>query len=171
MRRRCLELGIVDRVVAENPLDVAMELFATGEVQKRRLADATATLGPTVPAQALPFVAATAHKALPPEEHGGRAAHAIVDAVAAAVTMPFDEGLAHEARLFEELAASSESTALRHLFFAERRLTDVPGLDGAQARPVRNVGVLGAGTMGSGIALALAQAGYPVTVVDPTTAP
>jgi len=165
--RACMKLGIVDRVVGESPDDVALALLTKGEVQKRRLADVAASLGPSVPEQALPFVTATAHKALPPEERGGRAAHAIVDAVAAAVTMPFDEGLAHEARLFEELAASSESVALRHLFFAERRLTDVPGLDGAQARPVQRAGVLGAGTMGSGIALALAQAGYAVTVVDP----
>ncbi len=165
--RRCLELGIVDRVVEDNAVDLALESLVNGEVHKRRLAEIIASLGPSFPAQALPFVVATAHKALPPEDRGGRAAHAIVDAVAAAVTMPFDEGLAHEARLFEELAASSESAALLHLFFAERRLTDVPGLDAATARPLQRAGVLGAGTMGSGIALALAQAGYSVTVVDP----
>ncbi len=58
----------------------------------------------------------------------------------------------------------------RHLFFAERRLTDVEGVAGVVPRLLQRVGVLGAGTMGSGIALAFAQAGYPVAVVDPDDA-
>jgi 3-hydroxyacyl-CoA dehydrogenase len=165
--KRCLELGIIDRIVDVDAVAAALELLERGEVAKRRVAGLTAALGVDLPAQALPFVVASAHKLLPPEPRGGRAAHAIVDAVAASVEMPFDEGLAREARLFGELANSSESAALRHIFFAERRLTDVDGIAGVAPKQLQRIGVLGAGTMGSGIALAFAQAGYTVTVVDP----
>jgi 3-hydroxyacyl-CoA dehydrogenase len=165
--KRCLELGIIDRIVDADPVAAALELVERGEVRKRRVGGLAAALGVDLPAQALPFVVASAHKLLPPELRGGRAAHAIVDAVAASVELPFDEGLAREARLFEELANSSESAALRHIFFAERRLTDVDGIAGVVPKQLQRIGVLGAGTMGSGIALAFAQAGYTVTVVDP----
>jgi 3-hydroxyacyl-CoA dehydrogenase len=165
--RRCLELGIIDRVVDADPLAAALALLQSGDTTKRRAAAKTASLGTELPAQALPFVVASAHKMLPSEERGGRAAHAIVDAVAAAVQLPFDEGIARESRLFEELATSSESAALRHLFFAERRLDEVAGIAGLTPQALRRVGILGAGTMGTGIALAFAQAGFAVTVVDP----
>lgn len=165
--KRCLELGIIDRIVDGDPVAAALELLERGELTKRRVSEMTAALGVDLPAQALPFVVASAHKLLPPEPRGGRAAHAIVDAIAASIELPFDEGLAREARLFEELARSSESAALRHIFFAERRLTDVDGLAGVAPKQLQRIGVLGAGTMGSGIALAFAQSGYTVTVVDP----
>ncbi len=123
--------------------------------------------------QAAPYVVAQAHKMVPPEESGGFAAHKLIDAVQAAVELPFAFGLAREARLFEELVRSAPSQALRHLFFAERELTKFDGLsfDSAASRPaneakVRMIGVVGAGTMGSGIAIAFAQAGIPVVVVD-----
>jgi 3-hydroxyacyl-CoA dehydrogenase len=86
---------------------------------------------------------------------------AMVECVQAAASQPFDAGLALARRRFEECRKSTESRALRHLFFAERD----PHL-GAEARPVRAVGVLGAGTMGSGIAISLATAGYEVSLVD-----
>ena len=86
---------------------------------------------------------------------------AIIECVEAAVSQPFDTALALSRRRFEECRRSEASRALRHLFFAEHeRKADVP------ARLVRNVGVLGAGTMGSGIAIAMATAGLPVTLVD-----
>jgi 3-hydroxyacyl-CoA dehydrogenase len=168
--QRCLELGIVDRIAQGDPVAAAIELLGREEPAKRRIAAMTAALGVDLPAQALPFVVASAHKQLPPESRGGRAAHSIVDAAAAAVALPFDEGLAREARLFEELVRSCESAALRHIFFAERRLTDVDGLAGVTPKQLQRIGVLGAGTMGSGIALAFAQSGYSVTVVDPDDA-
>ncbi len=103
---------------------------------------------------------------VPPEENGGFAAHKLIDAVEAAVEMPFEFGIAREARLFEELVRSAPSAALRHVFFAERELAKVPGLKGAQPRDIKKAGVIGAGTMGTGIAITFAQAGIPVTVID-----
>ena len=117
--------------------------------------------------QAAPFVVAQAHKMVPPEDNGGFAAHKLIDAVQAAVELPFAFGIAREARLFDELVRSEPSLALRHLFFAERELDKIPGLERrTAAAPVAKAGVVGAGTMGSGIAIAFAQAGVPVVVVD-----
>src|SRR5687768_12843193 len=92
---------------------------------------------------------------------------ACVEAVAGSVTMPFDEGLRNERRLFMQLLGSPESRALRHVFFAERaaaRIEDIE--DAAPARPVERVGIVGAGTMGTGIALAFLNADIPVVLVE-----
>lgn len=95
------------------------------------------------------------------------AATAIVEAVSAS-RLPFEQGEAVEARLFEQLRASPQSRALRHLFFAERQAARVPGLPKDLApRPIQKTGVLGAGTMGRGIAMNFLNAGIPVVLVDP----
>jgi 3-hydroxyacyl-CoA dehydrogenase len=171
---RVLELGILDEIVDGNVVERAIALG--NEVPpKRRISALQATIAPDVPMQAAPFVVAQAHKMVPPEDNGGFAAHKLIDAVQAAVELPFAFGIAREARLFDELVRSEPSLALRHLFFAERELDKVPPFvlrqaqddkGSAQALPVAKAGVVGAGTMGSGIAIAFAQAGVPVVVVD-----
>lgn len=80
--------------------------------------------------------------------------------------MPLDEGLQEEARLFFELIVTREARALQHMFFAERQCTKVPGLDKRAAVDVRSVGIIGAGTMGGGIAMACAAAGISVVLLD-----
>jgi len=98
---------------------------------------------------------------------GQRAPAACIEAVRAAVTMPFPEGLALERKLFMELVASDESRAQRHVFFAEREAQKVPGMPaGLKAAPVAKAAIIGAGTMGGGIAMCFANAGIPVTVVE-----
>jgi len=90
-----------------------------------------------------------------------------IDAVAASVDKPFDEGIAVERELFVDLMGGPESRALRHAFFAERaaaRIPDVP--EDTPRRKVEKVAVIGAGTMGGGIAMSFANAGYPVTVLE-----
>ena len=90
-----------------------------------------------------------------------------VDAVAAAVSKPFDEGLRYERRLFLELVQTPESKALRHAFFAERAAAKIPDVpDDTPIRNVRSVAVIGAGTMGGGIAMSFLSAGYPVTLLE-----
>ncbi len=98
---------------------------------------------------------------------GQRSPAACVEAVRAAVTLPMDEGLALERRLFTELVASDQSRALRHAFFAEREAQKVPGMPaGLKPAPVARAAIIGAGTMGGGIAMCFANAGIPVTVVE-----
>ena len=94
-----------------------------------------------------------------------------VDALAAAVAMPFDEGLKFELAIFMELIRSPESLALRHAFFAERGAGKVAGVGpDTPPRPIRRAAVVGAGTMGRGIAMTFANAGIPVTLLE-TAAP
>ncbi len=94
-----------------------------------------------------------------------------IDAVAAAVSLPFDEGLRRERELFSILVESPESKALRHAFFAERAAGKIPGIvEGTQARRVDRVAVIGAGTMGGGIAMNFLNAGIPVTILETSQA-
>jgi 3-hydroxyacyl-CoA dehydrogenase len=162
---RAVELGIVDEIVEGNVVEHAIAKTRSRPA-KRRVSAMPAIIAPDVPEQAGPYVVAQAHKMVPSEENGGLAAHKLIDAVQAAVELPFAFGLAREARLFDELVRSKPSLALRHIFFAERELAKVPGLPEATPVAVARVGVVGAGTMGSGIAIAFGQAGIPVVVVD-----
>jgi 3-hydroxyacyl-CoA dehydrogenase len=92
---------------------------------------------------------------------------ACLEAVAAAVDRPFDAGLKRERELFTTLMLSPESAALRHVFQAERaasHILDVP--NDTPVRPIRKVGVIGAGTMGGGISMSLINAGLPVVLLE-----
>lgn len=93
--------------------------------------------------------------------------HRIVDAVEAAVTLPFAEGMARERELFLACMDSPQRAGLIHAFFAEREAAKVPGLPaGTPTREIRKVGVVGAGTMGAGIAMCFANAGIPAVLLD-----
>ncbi len=95
------------------------------------------------------------------------AGKACVEAVRAAAQLGFDEGLALERKLFIELLTSPESLALRHVFFVEREAQKVPGLGKeVLARKIQRAAVIGAGTMGGGIAMCFANAGIPVTIIE-----
>jgi 3-hydroxyacyl-CoA dehydrogenase len=90
-----------------------------------------------------------------------------VDAIAAAVAKPFEEGLRAERDLFVELVQTDVSKALRHAFFAERAASKIPDVpEETPTRPIRSAAIIGAGTMGGGIAMNFANAGIPVTVLE-----
>jgi 3-hydroxyacyl-CoA dehydrogenase len=90
-----------------------------------------------------------------------------VDAVAASITHKFDDGIAFERSLFMELVQSTESKALRHAFFGERVASKIPDVPGdTPSRAVKSVAVIGAGTMGGGIAMNFANAGLPVMILE-----
>jgi 3-hydroxyacyl-CoA dehydrogenase len=94
-----------------------------------------------------------------------------IDAIEAAVFKPFDEGMKTEGTLFIELLNTAESKALRHAFFAMRAAAKVPDVPGSiPLRAIKSVAVIGAGTMGGGIAMNFANAGIPVTVLETTQA-
>ena len=159
-----LAKGILDEVVDGDPVEAAK---AYAGKPKRRLSQRKAELGvANLGLFATPFVVAQAHMMVPPEENGGFAAHKLIDAVQAAIELPFERGWARELRLFMELVQSAPSAALRHVFFAERELSKVPGLPKTEPLPIKKAGVIGAGTMGTGIAIVFAEAGIPVTVVE-----
>jgi 3-hydroxyacyl-CoA dehydrogenase len=90
-----------------------------------------------------------------------------IDAVAAAVAKPFDDGMRTERELFLQLMQTPQSRALRHAFFAERAASKYPGLAAdTPSRVVERVGVIGAGTMGTGIAMNFLSAGIPVVLLE-----
>src|SRR5262249_41892080 len=85
----------------------------------------------------------------------------------AAVEGPFEAGLHKEWKLFDELAAGDQAAAQRHVFFAEREVWKIPGIGPEiPVGEIRGVGIIGAGTMGGGIAMNFANAGIPVRIVE-----
>lgn len=145
-------LGIVDEVVEGDLVAAAVALAP--QAAKRRLSEGD-------PAREEAAAAATLK--------GAKGLPAIAEAVRvvrATRGRSFAEGMADERATFLALRRSAEAEALRHLFFAEREAGKVPGLDGAKARLIKQAAVVGAGTMGAGSAVKLADAGYGVTLVE-----
>lgn len=162
--------GILDEIAPGNVVDAAIALIerVIDGTPKLRVSARSAALGVAgMGLFATPFVVAQAHKMVPPESNGGFAAHKLIDAVAATLELDFAHGLAREYRLFDELVRSAPSAALRHVFFAERQLAKIPNLPPAEALEIASAGVIGAGTMGTGIAITFASAGIPVVVIEP----
>jgi 3-hydroxyacyl-CoA dehydrogenase len=88
------------------------------------------------------------------------------ESVALAAKTDFVAGMKAERESFVRLIASDQSKALRYVFFAEREVTKVPHLEGIEPRKIETTGILGAGTMGAGIAISLINSGMPVTLVE-----
>ena len=106
-------------------------------------------------------------KSIARKQRGFKAPFHCIKAVQAAVELPFDEGMKRERELFAELLVSPESRAQRHVFFAEREVAKVPGLPKDTAkRDVNSAAIIGAGTMGGGIAMNFANAGIPVKILE-----
>jgi 3-hydroxyacyl-CoA dehydrogenase len=155
-----LAMGLVDKVADGDPVSAALALaLALAELPLRRTGERPVPAFDAGAAEAR--IAAIERKARGQASPGRAARTALL-----AGSLPFGEGLAAERAAFLELVASEQSAALRHVFFAEREAGKVPGLEGAQPRPIATVGVAGAGTMGSGIAAALAESGFQVIVVE-----
>jgi 3-hydroxyacyl-CoA dehydrogenase len=98
-----------------------------------------------------------------------RAPYACIEAVEAACKLPFDEGAALERKLFDEQVGSEEAKALRYAFFAEREVAKIPFIPAdTKLRPTDHPAVVGAGTMGGGIAMSFADNGFDVKITDAT---
>ncbi len=157
------KLGLVDHVVDGELRDAALawcrELIAK-DAERRRTSELTVE---DVPAGALEEY----RKALARRTRGQIAPQKIVDCVEAALTRPFAEGLQIEREKFLECMQSPQSAALRHMFFAEREAAKVRGLaSDTPLREMNKVGVIGAGTMGSGIAMNFANAGMQAVLLE-----
>lgn len=100
-------------------------------------------------------------------QRGQHAALRCVDSIENAFNLPFDEGLRRERELFHEALADAQGKALIHVFFAEREAVKIPGLSpNVKPREIKSAGIIGAGTMGGGIAMSFANAGIPVVLLD-----
>ncbi|HEX8568361.1 MAG TPA: 3-hydroxyacyl-CoA dehydrogenase NAD-binding domain-containing protein [Caulobacteraceae bacterium] len=170
--RAALEAGVLDSVVEEGRLREEAVAFTRSVVREnrplRRVRDLNEKLAA---ARDRPELFAEFRRANARKFRGFRAPAAIVKAVEAAVNLPFEEGLKLERALFMELMPSPESAAQRYAFFAERQAAKVPGLaDDVRPLPVERVGVIGAGTMGGGIAMNFLNVGLPVAIVESSQA-
>ncbi len=159
------EIGVIDRLT-----DDGAALTDAAVAYARELLDAGAALR-RAREQSVAAVAATFfddyRRRIQRRTRGFEAPERIVKTVEAAVNLPFDQGMERERELFMECMASPQSAAMRHLFFAERAAAKVPGIDKTTPRrTVARVGVIGAGTMGAGIALACIDRGLPVLLTD-----
>jgi 3-hydroxyacyl-CoA dehydrogenase len=161
------ELGIVDEVVGDDLRAGAVAFADRVVAEKRPLKKISAMDDKLAPARANPGLFDAFRKSIEREARGYLAPFKCIEAVQAAVTLPFAEGLKRERALFQECMASPQSKGQIHAFFAEREATKIPDVpSGTPARKIERAAVIGAGTMGGGIAMNFANAGIPVTVVE-----
>jgi 3-hydroxyacyl-CoA dehydrogenase len=162
-----LKHGLIDAIV-EGDLAAAGVAFAEKVLAERRPLRKIRDLDDKLAAaRGKPQVFADFRKSVARQTRGFRAPENIVKAVEAAVSLPFEEGIKRERELFAELLGSPESKAQRYFFFAEREAAKVPDVPAdTAAKDVKKAAVIGAGTMGGGIAMNFANVGIPVTVVE-----
>ncbi len=162
---RANEVGLVDQLlkgdVVEGAVVYAKKLVAAG-AKPRRTRDRPVLAGAT----AVQFLRAKREE-IAKTLRNRESPLKLLDVLQAAVEKPFEEGLEIERITSSYLEKTTESRALRHLFFAEREVRKIPGLSQtARPRSINRICIIGAGTMGGGIAMAFANAGLPVTLVD-----
>ncbi|WP_116136525.1 3-hydroxyacyl-CoA dehydrogenase NAD-binding domain-containing protein [Trinickia diaoshuihuensis] len=161
-----LSMGLVDRIGKTD------DVLGEGLAYTRELLAAKAGVRPTRAANALADAQASreaveaARNETAARARGLFSPMKIVQAVEGALTLPFDEGLALERQLFIECLESPQRAGLIHAFFAEREVAKAPETKAAAARPIAAVGIVGGGTMGAGIAVAVLDAGLPVTMIE-----
>src|SRR5258708_16233322 len=157
--------GVVDKIVEGDLLEGAMD-YARGLAERkaplRKVRELNVDAG-KIP----PGFFEEARKRIAKEKKNLFAPQRIVDALEAAATLPFDKGMARERELFLQCAQNSQSKALQHVFFAERKAANVPNLDkNVTKREVKSAALIGAGTMGGGIAMNFLNVGIPVTLLE-----
>jgi 3-hydroxyacyl-CoA dehydrogenase len=160
-----LKFGIVDKIINGDLLTGAVA-FARGAIEKPapKTRDRNEKLGNAAENTAI-FAAAreTAGK----KARGLKAPHAAIDAIEAATKLPFTEGCQEEQKLFIDCLFSDQSKSLIHVFFSEREVSKVPDVPkDTPLIPIKSAAVIGAGTMGGGIAMVLANAGIPVLLKE-----
>jgi 3-hydroxyacyl-CoA dehydrogenase len=159
--KRASEVGLVDKIAAEGSLLEDALAFAKGMIgtEPRRSREMPVHGDPAFIQK---FATENARKF-----RGFDAPAANLRCVQAAVELPFDQGIAFERQEFMKLMMGTQSAAQRHIFFAERQAAKIDGIpEDIQLRPIKKVGVIGAGTMGGGISMNFLQAGIPVTIVE-----
>jgi 3-hydroxyacyl-CoA dehydrogenase len=159
--------GVIDKIIEGDLLEGAVAYakdLITRKAPLRKIRDITVDAGKLPPG-----FFDEARKRIAKEKKNLYAPQRIVDALEAAATLPFDKGMARERELFLQCAHNSQSKALQHVFFAERKAANVPNLDKNVAkRDIKAVAIIGAGTMGGGIAMNFLNVGIPVTLLEMT---
>ena len=156
-------MGILDEVM-DGDLKAAALAFTKKIIDEKRPMRKVSALQAKVDS---PTVFEDFAKSIARKSRGFIAPFKCIEAVKAATELPFAEGMKRERAIFVELQASNQSKAQRHVFFAEREVVRIPGLpDDQPTREIKSVGVLGAGTMGGGIAMCFVNVGIPVVLLE-----
>lgn len=163
-----LAMGLVDELAEEGKLREAAVAFARRCVTENRpLVKVRDNNTKVEAARGKPEIFEAFRKANARKFRGFLAPEYNIRCIEAAVNLPFDEGLAVERKLFGELVTGSQSAAQRYSFFAERQAQKIPDVpDDTPLIPVKSVGIIGAGTMGGGIAMNFANVGIAVTLIE-----
>jgi 3-hydroxyacyl-CoA dehydrogenase len=166
--KACLAMGLVDELEPEDGLRAGAIAFARKIVNENRPLKKVRDLNKKMDAaRGHPEIFDAFRKANARKFRGFLAPEYNIRCIEAAVNEPFDEGLKTERKLFIELMMGPQSAAQRYSFFAERTANKIPDVpDDTPTLPIHKVGVIGAGTMGGGIAMNFANAGIPVTIVE-----
>ena len=166
--KTALAAGLFDELVPEGELLKGATALAKKIVAERRPLQKVRDLNAKVEAaRGKPEIFEKFRKDNARKFRGFLAPEYNIRTIEAAVNLPFDAGLAVERKLFVELLNGTQSAAQRYLFFAERQVWKVPDVpDDTPTIPVNKVGIIGAGTMGGGIAMNFANVGIPVTLVE-----
>lgn len=159
------ELGLVDKIVAADELD-ASALKYTHDIMDQNLPVRRTSQQANKITGTDMAVFENYRTVLNKKARGQLAPFKCVDAVEAAVTLPFKEGLARERELFDQCMASDQRQGMIHAFFGERTVGKIKEMKTGTARPIETVGVVGGGTMGAGITVALMQSKIPVCMVE-----
>src|SRR5215471_9194095 len=162
------KLGIIDELVSESgDLRTAAIAFARRIADTRpvpRIRDRDDKLSE---AKADPGIFDAMRKSIARRARNQRAPYHCIAAVEASCTMPFDEGVRRERELFDELENSAEARSLRYAFFAEREVAKLPDIPReTPLRPIKTAAIVGAGTMGGGIAMSFAEFGFQVKLLE-----
>jgi 3-hydroxyacyl-CoA dehydrogenase len=159
-------LRLVDELAVGDLTEAAVR-FAESVAGKRPLPRARDLTAHVDAAKNDPHLFEKTKKDVTQRARGAGAPQRCLEAIRGALDLPFDDGLARERQLFAEALSSTESAALRHVFFAERTAAKIPDVPAdTPAGSIRSAVVIGAGTMGGGIAMALVNAGISVTLID-----
>ncbi len=170
--REALSLGLVDRLGTDADADADADARAEGLAYANELVAAKAPVRRTREAGALADKEASraaleaARADTAKKSRGLFSPMKIVEAVEGALTLPFDEGMALERKLFLQCIDSPQRAGLIHAFFAEREVLKAPETKSASPRALESAGIVGGGTMGAGIAVAMLDAGMPVTMIE-----
>ncbi len=164
----CFDMGLIDALVPEGQLRESAIAFArTLIAEKRPLKRVRDLQDKMLAARADPRVFAEFRKTNAKKFRGFDAPDFNIRCVEAAVNLSFDEGMLFERKLFMELMAGTQSAAQRYAFFAERAVWKIPDVPADTATlPFASIGIVGAGTMGGGIAMNFLNVGLPVTLVE-----
>jgi 3-hydroxyacyl-CoA dehydrogenase len=163
---KALNTGVVDHIVDGDLLDGAIA-FARARAAAHETRKARDIVVTADDARAGLEACARVREGLARIARGAAAPYKVVDAIEAALTLPFDAGSVREREIFAACVVSTESKALRHLFFAEREVAKIPDIPKeTPVAEIRRAAVVGAGTMGGGITMTYASAGIPVLLKE-----